>query len=474
MKTIFQLFLFLIFSTTTYAQTGVLMDRYYISGSLSLGQGDRSFTDNAAWLQLGRDTTKKGLLMPKVLLDSITTTKRALFVYDLKDSVLYHFDGSKRVRYMTYKDTAFIKSLARNVLSAGTGISYNNSTGLISNAGVTSVDGSPGAVNLSNNYFKQGLNSFGTAGKIGTADSNRLGIWTNNQQRAVVNANGTWEIGGSTVISEGVVSMSNDAGSTNKVWFGVGKGGAAVVGRPFIAFGPNLFEGKFVYHNGSGFANSLLDISGFAFIQFTNSNGFTVATEMRSASMSSAAIGGVQWRWGSRENSQGNFAPIVGDAIINEIPYHLSLNSDWKPASGNSNWYMNYSRPRSSLPAGSTATGSIGWLYWSPIVASGATPMYRMITSTATTGYDLYLSGGASQYIQGNIGIGAIPNGVDKLNVTGSISTTTTIKTGQPSANGAGVIKFGKVITGATVTIQTDKYLEVEIDGTIRKLAIAE
>ena len=93
------------------AQTGLLMQRYYISGSLSVGQSSRAFADSSAWLQLGNDTTDRGLMLPRVLLDSIQTTARALYVYDLQDSVLYHFDGSKRVRYMTYRDTVLIKQL---------------------------------------------------------------------------------------------------------------------------------------------------------------------------------------------------------------------------------------------------------------------------------------------------------------------------------------------------------------------------
>jgi hypothetical protein len=60
------------------------------------------------------------------------------------------------------------------------------------------------------------------------------------------------------------------------------------------------------------------------------------------------------------------------------------------------------------------------------------------------------------------------------FNSTKAATFTSTIKTAQPSANGAGAIKIGKVITGASVTIQTDKYLEVEIDGTIYKLAIVQ
>ena len=53
-------------------------------------------------------------------------------------------------------------------------------------------------------------------------------------------------------------------------------------------------------------------------------------------------------------------------------------------------------------------------------------------------------------------------------------ATVQKLQTAQPSSNGAGVIKVGKVITAASVTLQTDKFLEVEVDGTIYKLAIVQ
>lgn len=82
--------LLILLSANAFAQTGMMMNRFYITGALVLGKGDRTFADTSAWLQLGKDTTKKGMILPRVVLDSIKTTKRGLFVYDLKDSVLYH------------------------------------------------------------------------------------------------------------------------------------------------------------------------------------------------------------------------------------------------------------------------------------------------------------------------------------------------------------------------------------------------
>lgn len=111
MKRIIIVLIITLLATVSYAQTGIYRNRFYISGSLALGKENRDFADSSVWLQLGNDTTDKGLLLPRVLLDSIKTAKRGVFVYDLKDSVLYHFDSNKRVRYMTYKDTVLIKAL---------------------------------------------------------------------------------------------------------------------------------------------------------------------------------------------------------------------------------------------------------------------------------------------------------------------------------------------------------------------------
>lgn len=170
--------LFIALAITSYSQTGMLMNRYYITGSLSLGKGERTFADSSAWLQIGRDTTKRGLLLPKVILDSISTSKRGLYVYDLKDSVLYHFDGNKKVRYMTYKDTILIKQLiASNVPPVDTNVLatryYVNSSG----------------------YIKDGGNAKGSGLSIGTNDNQTLNIKTNNSNRIVVANDGTVGIG---------------------------------------------------------------------------------------------------------------------------------------------------------------------------------------------------------------------------------------------------------------------------------------
>lgn len=46
------------------------------------------------------------------------------------------------------------------------------------------------------------------------------------------------------------------------------------------------------------------------------------------------------------------------------------------------------------------------------------------------------------------------------------------IKTRQPSVNGAAKWRLGKLVTGPTVTVQTNQFVEVMIDDTIVKLAV--
>ncbi|WP_276135011.1 hypothetical protein [Polluticoccus soli] len=244
----------------SYGQSGMLFDRYYISGSLSLGQQSRLFADSSAWLQVGKDTSNKGIVFPRVLLDSIHNTKRALFVYDLKDSVLYHFDGSKRVRYMTYKDTTTIRQLfsnyritdsisegvnnkyytdarARAAISAGSGIGYNNSTGVVSNSGVLSVDGAAGSIDLSGTYHKQGGNAFAAGATIGTTNNTAVSLITNGTTKFSISNVGKGLYSGSS--AEDILTLSNDR--TNKLIMGIARnGGFASDNFVFVQFGNNL------------------------------------------------------------------------------------------------------------------------------------------------------------------------------------------------------------------------------------------
>lgn len=167
MKKIIIIILFL-FTLDSSAQTGLLMQRYYISGALAVGQSDRVFPDTSSWLHVGADTTTKGILFPKVLLDSVATAKRALFVYDLKDSVLYHFDKNKRVRYMTYKDTVLLKQL---------------------------IAANP--PNLTP-YFKEGGNAFGKTAVMGTTDNRGIDFVIDDTSTMRISSSRVWTKQGRT------------------------------------------------------------------------------------------------------------------------------------------------------------------------------------------------------------------------------------------------------------------------------------
>lgn len=197
--------LMILYASTAFSQTGMTMNRFYITGSLALGKGDRTFADTSCWLQLGKDTTTKGLIFPRVVLDSIRTIKRGLFVYDLKDSVLYHFDANKRIRYMTYKDTALIKQLIAH------------------NAPVTDTNIIATKSFVNNGFVKNGGNNTGATISIGTNDNQQLNIKTNNTNRIVVANDGSVGVGlaptvgklhvNGTVGAEGVNVTSNNTGS---------------------------------------------------------------------------------------------------------------------------------------------------------------------------------------------------------------------------------------------------------------------
>lgn len=207
--------LMILYASVAFSQTGMLMNRFYITGSLAVGKGDRAFADTSCWLQVGKDTTNKGLLLPRVILDSVRTTKRGLFVYDLKDSVLYHFDASKRVRYMTYKDTVLIKQIiAQNIPVIDTNVISTKYF-------------------VNNGFVKIGGNTAGGTLSIGTNDNQQLNIKTNNANRIIVTNSGDVGVGINPTIGKlqvnGVVGTEglNLTANTSSTYSGINKNAVA-------------------------------------------------------------------------------------------------------------------------------------------------------------------------------------------------------------------------------------------------------
>jgi len=232
MKKLLIIILLFVISITSFAQTGILMQRDYITGSLSLGQNNRAFSDSSAWLQVGDDTTNKGIILPKVILDSIATAAKGLFVYDLQDSVLYHFDGTQRVRYMTYKDTSLIKQLitanapdltpfvqktdtARNKYAA----TYKYTDSLTATKVKYSDSGSflPTKYFLTGNYFAKNGNSFGENVSLGTKDNFYLDLVTGNTSRLKIFSNGNVSIA-STADAGYKLNVNGTARITNETY----------------------------------------------------------------------------------------------------------------------------------------------------------------------------------------------------------------------------------------------------------------
>jgi hypothetical protein len=538
MKKIFLLMTLLTVTIAVNAQTGILIKRY----------------------DIGRDTTNKALAFPKVVLDSFHTGKRAMFVYDLKDSVLYHFDSNKRVRYMTYRDTVLIKQLIAS------------SVPVVDTATIATKD------YVNSNFIKNGGNAFGSAVSIGSNDNNSIAIKTNNVNRVTVAADGDINATGKISIQKASSEVQLDLASspTGHLYAGVSTGTLDVSNRGFLSFGDaygssnsavvfgnskvsvanaNLLVGTYT-DNGTdkGQFNGTVQSHGVKFNNATSPNPINSYNLVRR--FNDGAVDGIElitggasgnFKGGFRIKSRGSNGAtnptesfyIAGDIITmghhgidaGNNSYFSGSVSQINIARDNTDGHLlNLWTRRAGYPAILTMSN----LYY----GAGGPSMNCSIVSEAAGGYNGILSfftntGGGGAYSNNvramfvdynqNVGIGlsralpptqnatgiALPSA--KLHVLGNITTTPIsifqapasqtadltqwrnstgtvlasidkdgnaniqkLKTAQPSANGAGEIKIGKVITTSTVTLQTDKFLEVEIDGTIYKLAIVQ
>lgn len=74
----------------------------------------------------------------------------------------------------------------------------------------------------------------------------------------------------------------------------------------------------------------------------------------------------------------------------------------------------------------------------------------------------------------GNLLLGTTTDAGNKLEVNGNARIQGTITTNQPSTNGAGAWKLGKVVAGVTMSFTTNKYIEIAVDGITYSLALAQ
>lgn len=93
-----------ILSNTAMSQSfsGIQWDRYDIAARTAIATGNKNIVpDSCAALQIGNDTTRYGLLLPRVVDTAIAGQKRGLLVYRHLDSNIYFYNGIKWQRLGT-------------------------------------------------------------------------------------------------------------------------------------------------------------------------------------------------------------------------------------------------------------------------------------------------------------------------------------------------------------------------------------
>lgn len=96
--------LLLLVTYTSYGQTGVLTNKYYISGSLSVGSGARKFADSSAYLEVGTDSSIKGILLPRGNVNNVNG-KTGMYFHNYADSSLYSINGADKIKQLNDRDT---------------------------------------------------------------------------------------------------------------------------------------------------------------------------------------------------------------------------------------------------------------------------------------------------------------------------------------------------------------------------------
>lgn len=113
----------------SFAQNGVKYDKYFITGSLSVGRIVRdSFANQNVWLQLGNDSTNKGFLLPRVADTGSVVGMKGMVVFNDKDSLVYMYTNKwiKLLSSASITDTSVLKRKNDSVNSNGYTTVYRN------------------------------------------------------------------------------------------------------------------------------------------------------------------------------------------------------------------------------------------------------------------------------------------------------------------------------------------------------------
>src|ERR1044072_7809355 len=153
----------------------VLFTKQGISQQMRLGSNPFGNTKSAV---LELQSTNQGLLFSRLadtsFINALNPPDGMVVFFTPTKQLLVRANGYwQSLASTTSIDTTNISGFSQKVrsrFSAGTGIAYNNTTGIISNTGVTSVNGNTGALTLDtgyiSNFYQKVRGLFGASGPV--------------------------------------------------------------------------------------------------------------------------------------------------------------------------------------------------------------------------------------------------------------------------------------------------------------------
>jgi hypothetical protein len=113
----------------------------------------------------------------------------------------------------------YTTSRARGAVNAGYGISYDTALGTISNAGVTSVNGFTGDATLTTTNIAEGTNQYFTTARARNSISAGTGISYDSATGVITNTGSSFTAGTGVTIAGGVISIGQDVATTANTVF---------------------------------------------------------------------------------------------------------------------------------------------------------------------------------------------------------------------------------------------------------------
>jgi len=276
-------------------------DGYSIwQGQMSVGKPNTTRAPSYSWLEVGKDSTTRGLLLPRVVNTSaVTAPGRGLVVYSIEDSSVKFYTGSQ---WLTPSTSAVGWGLSGNNITAGQFIGTTNSESLLFK--VNNIKG--GLIdhvgfNTSLGYLSQftgsgtGNTSIGRGSLQTNTGDNNIGIGYNA---------GAHNTTGSDQIFLNSIARANYAADTAQSPFYALQGAVAsqrirLNGRIFADYIPNTVESNVVYYNSTSkeFSYGAVAASGVtamgAIGASPNANGATISGSTLNLEPASTSFGGI-------------------------------------------------------------------------------------------------------------------------------------------------------------------------------------